>query len=58
MCVVMTKKTIQGKSNDRELLVYLLDVLIIMQMLFQGKLNDRGTVSLFVGYHDNHASDV
>jgi hypothetical protein len=37
MCVVMTKKTIQGKSNDRELLVYLLDVLIIMQMLFQGK---------------------
>jgi hypothetical protein len=24
----------------------------------QGKLNDRGTVGLFVGYPDNHADDV
>ncbi len=24
----------------------------------QGKLNDRGTVSLFVGYLDNHVNDV
>jgi hypothetical protein len=34
MCIVMTKKTIEGK------------------------LNDRGTVGLFVGYPDNHAIDV
>jgi hypothetical protein len=34
MCAVMTKKTIQGK------------------------LNDRGTVGLFVGYPGNHANDV
>ena len=34
MCVVTTKKIIQGK------------------------LNDRGTVGLFVGYPQNHADDV
>jgi hypothetical protein len=34
MCVVTTKKVIQGK------------------------LSDRGTVGLFVGYPDNHADDV
>ena len=34
MCVVTTKKSIQGK------------------------LNDRGTVGLFVGYPQNHADDV
>ena len=34
MCVVKTKKAIQGK------------------------LSDRGTVGLFVGYPDNHADDV
>jgi hypothetical protein len=34
MCVVMTKKAIQGK------------------------LSDRGTVGLFVGYPDNHADDI
>jgi hypothetical protein len=34
MCVVTTKRAVQGK------------------------LSDRGTVGLFVGYPDNHADDV
>jgi hypothetical protein len=36
MCVVTTKKAIQGKLSDRGTVGLLLDILIIMQMMFTG----------------------